>query len=172
MDIAASDRAQELSRRLVEAAEGWVVELERLTPDHWVMRGVNAPEIRLGDDEDRPVGVIAHHVAIGLALHTQMIQQLSRGEAVWLPHLDLDALADFNARHSKENPHPDQAATLELLRKHASALAEVVRHLSDESLDHPGDAYGFHLTVEEFVNRIAIGHGNWHLSSIRATIQR
>ena len=136
------------------------------------MPGVNAPEIRLGEDENRPVGVIAHHVAIGLAQHAEMVQQLARGEPVRMPELDLSALAAFNARHAAENPHPDQATTLDLLRQHASELAVVIRGLSDESLDRPGDAYGFRLTVEEFVNRFAIGHGSWHLSSIRATVER
>lgn len=172
MDTPAGERTAALAQALLDAADGWTAELEKLTEDQWLMPGVNAPEIRMGEDENRPVGVIAHHVATGLALHTETIRQLARGDPAWLPELDLDALAVFNARHAAENPHPDQAATLDLLRRHASELAEAIRGLSDERLDREGDVYGLHLTVQEFVHRVAIGHGDWHLSSIRATIEQ
>jgi hypothetical protein len=172
MDVPAGGRAQALGQAILDAAGRWAAELETLTERQWALPGVNAPEHRLGEDENRPVGVIAHHVATGLALHAEMVRQLARGEPVWLPDLDIDALAAYNARHAAENPHPDRAATVDLIRRRASELADAVRGLGDESLDREGDAYGFHLTVEEFVNRIAIGHGDWHLSSIRATVER
>ena len=55
--VAAIDAAHEEFMELVGSA----------TPAQWRMAGVNHPEIQFGEDEHRPVGVIAHHVATAYA---------------------------------------------------------------------------------------------------------
>jgi hypothetical protein len=124
----------------------------------------------MGEDENRPVGVVAHHIAIGCAVHADMARRIADGKAVSMTTLDVDGLARFNATHAADNPDPDQAGTIAFLQANASALAEVARSLSGDQLDRSGDVYGSHPTTEEFLQRIGIGHGDWHIDSIKATL--
>src|SRR5260370_38077336 len=58
-------RSARLADEFEAAQESFIRLVESLTVDHWRMRGKNTPELRINDeDESRPVGVIAHHVAV------------------------------------------------------------------------------------------------------------
>src|SRR5260370_41123574 len=58
-------RSARLADEFEAAQESFIRLVESLTVDHWRMRGKNTPELRINEeDETRPVGVIAHHVAV------------------------------------------------------------------------------------------------------------
>src|SRR5229473_737734 len=58
-------RSAGLADRFEAAQEGFIRLVESLTVEHWRMKGKNTPELRINnEDESRPVGVIAHHVAV------------------------------------------------------------------------------------------------------------
>ncbi|MGH2688440.1 MAG: hypothetical protein ACRDKW_06495 [Actinomycetota bacterium] len=168
----AGGRAAALAATVREAAAGWMRELATLTPEQWRMRAVNAPDFVREEDEDenRPVGVIVHHLAVALGLHRDMARQIAGGEPTWMPTWDAPGLAEYNARHASENPDPDQAETLGLLAEASEALAAACARFTDAELDLTGPAYGRDMTTEAFVRKVAVGHGHWHLSSIRATV--
>lgn len=168
--MAGSARAESLAATVRDVAAAWAHELAALTPEQWRMTAVNSPDIVKDEDEKRPVGVIVHHLAVALPLHADMARQLAQGEPVQMPTWDAEALAALNARHAAANADPDQSETMRLLESGAASLASCLEGLTDEELDRSGRVYGWELTAEQFVRRIAIGHGNWHLSSIRATI--
>ncbi|MGH2720856.1 MAG: hypothetical protein ACRDJO_04535 [Actinomycetota bacterium] len=168
--VSADRRAEDLAARIDLAIGNWVQVLQELTPEQWRRQCHNHPEIRMGEDERRPIGVVAHHIAVGCAVHADMARQIADGEAVWMTTLDIEGLARFNATHAADNHDPDQAGTIALLQANASALAEVARSLSGEQLDRSADVYGSHLTTEQFLQRIGIGHGDWHVESIKATL--
>jgi hypothetical protein len=170
MDEGGSGRAEALAATVREAAAGWARELAPLTSEQWRMQAVNAPDFVKDEDEHRPVGVIVHHLALALTVHQDMAREIAEGRPTSMPTWDSEGLAEYNARHAAEHPDPDQADTLALLAQRAEALADACSRFTDEELDRRGPAYGYDMTTEEFVRTVAIGHGHWHLSSIRATI--
>ncbi len=80
----------------------------------------------------------------------------------------------MNARDAEEWKHAPKDETLALLRGNAAAAAAEVRQLSEEQLALRGryitdipDAW----TVEEWLERVLIGHIRGHLTSIRAALE-
>jgi len=58
-------RSARLADQFEGAQESFIRLVESLTVEHWRMKGKNTPEVRINnEDESRPVGVIAHHVAV------------------------------------------------------------------------------------------------------------
>lgn len=161
-------RADELAADLESTYFAFADYLEGLSPDQWTLTAVNHPEISAGEDEQRPVGVVAHHVGDDIPMFAERAFILARGEAMEpLAAAELDAA---NARHAAVNPSPDQAATAELIRDNAARAAELIRGLSDEQLARPGQGALSGWTAEQLIRRVLIGHASWHEGSIRATL--
>src|SRR5215467_162641 len=79
-----------------EAAQEELIRLlESLTDEQWRMVGRNYPQRLNDEDEDRRVGVIAHHVAVTQPWIMGRIEGMLAGRT--LPPPDLD-----NARHAAE----------------------------------------------------------------------
>ncbi len=133
------------------------------TSEQWRTLGINHPEIRRGEDEGRPVGVIVHHVATGYSRTAARCQAWMRGEDPDPPN------DEINTRHAADNPDPDQQATLRLLQDQAQDVAKFIRGLSETELAAKGRFATGPITVEDFVGRILPFHIRWHLGSIQAT---
>jgi hypothetical protein len=160
-------RAEELAGRVERAYGAFADYLEGLRPEQWRARAVNSPEIAMGEDEDRPVGVVAHHVATAIPPIAEIVRRLAGGEELPpLTFVDVDA---HNVGHAAANPDPDQAATIGLIRQAGAGAADVVRGLSDEHLEREGDTYAGRMSADRFVRRVVVGHVLWHEGSIRAT---
>jgi len=150
---------ERVSRELVEYVSG-------LDRDQWLTPGVNSPIMTLGDeDENRPVGTIAHHVAMGYGRSAQGIATLVAGGQLTAPQ------AGATARHAAEHPEPDQAETIALLRKSGAAVAAAIRGLTEEQLDIETNTFVGQTTVAGLIERAVIFHPVWHLTSIRATLE-
>lgn len=135
-----------------------------LTAEEWRTRAVNSPDIVLGDDEDRPVGVVVHHVASSFpTLLGRMRARVETGEA---PAGGREEFDRANAAHAREHPDPDQAETLALLAQRVAGAAIAVAPLTDDDLAR-GPEGG--MNAGDFTRRVLIGHITWHLGSIRAT---
>ena len=161
-------RADELAAELESAYFAFADYLEGLSPDQWRLAAANHPEISSGEDEQRPVGVVAHHVGDSIPMFAERAFVLARGEPMEpLAAGEMDAA---NARHAAVNPSPDQAATLELIRDNAARTAELIRGLTDEQLARPGQGALSRWTAEQLIRRVLIGHVPWHEGSIRATL--
>jgi DinB superfamily len=160
-------RAEELADELVAAGEAFADYVAGLSSEEWQTVAVNHPDIAVGDDERRPVGVVAHHVGDTLPMLTEIVRRRAAGEAmVRMTQADIDAI---NARHAAGNESPDQAETVAMIRDNAARAAELVRGLTDEQLDRAGPD---EMPAEQVVKRVMIGHFAWHQASIRATVGR
>jgi hypothetical protein len=147
-----------------EAHSDFVALARGLSPEQWLMVGVNHPEIRLGEDERRPVGVIAHHVAMSYGSLMKRCRAWIEGVAVEPPS------GDVNERHAAANPEPDQAATIALLESGAEELRRFVRGLSDSELEARGQWFRGETNVAEMAGGTIPFHIRWHAESIRATL--
>ena len=152
-------RAERLAAALEAANEEFAAHLEGLSPEQWLApTGAN-------DDEVRPVGVVALHVAEAhLNINARVMALAAGGE---VPPRRPELFADRNAHHAAANPRPDQAETIELLRRNAGIVATRLRALSDEELDRPGEVGGEPATAETEFDRRQLSHLRSHLASIR-----
>ena len=106
-----------------DAAQAFLALIEHLDPSKWGAASV---------EDGRPIGTIAHHVALGHAIgHWRVIaaasgypQPLQQGTAI-----------ERNAAHAAGTPAPDRDATLLLLQTGAAALEAAIQCLRDDQLD-------------------------------------
>ena len=92
--------------------ENFIRVVESLTNDQWRMRGRNTPGMRINDeDEARPLGVIAHHVAVNQKVIMGRIQAVLHDEPT--PPVDFKQI---NARHANEYADTTKAEVVSLLR--------------------------------------------------------
>lgn len=163
-------RAEALAADLESAYSTFADFAADLTSEEWRMIAVNHPEVVAGEDEVRPVGVVAHHLGETVPLFTERALGLARGDAMQpLSQAEMDAA---NRRHAAINASPDQAETLALLRDNAGRAAELIRSLSDEELDRTGEGPMSGWTAEQLIRRVVIGHVAMHEGSIQAAVGR
>jgi hypothetical protein len=160
-------RAEALATEFERVNGELVAYLRGLDREQWTTPGVNSPIFQLGDeDEHRPVGTIAHHVA---STYRRVIDNLAptlAGEALRPPQ------PGTAARHAAEHPEPDQAETIALLESNAAELASAIRGLTEEQLDREVTTMIGTTTLAVFIERAVAFHPYWHLTSIRATFER
>jgi hypothetical protein len=150
---------ERVNRELVEYLGG-------LGREQWLTPGVNSPILQVGDeDEHRPVGTIAHHVAMAYQRSIDNLPVMAAGGEVPRPQ------PGSAARHAAEHGEPDQAETIALLEERGARLAATVRGLTEEQLEREVTTFLGTTTVAAYVERGVIFHPVWHLSSIRATFE-
>ena len=150
---------ERINRELVEYLRG-------LDARQWLTPGVNSPIMQMGDeDEHRPVGTIAHHVAMAHQRVAANLPLMAAGQSVPRPQ------PGSNARHAAEHAEPDQAETIALLEESGAQVAAAIRGLTDEQLDREVGSMLGTTPLAVFIERGAIFHPVWHLSSIRATFE-
>ena len=186
MSQIASARAQELSDRL-EAASGELAALiESMDAEEWARSGQRAPdtpEWSVGEDEKRPAGCIAYHIAAVIgAPHTFLVGEAAEGKPLDLVRSwTVDNVAEWNAGVAEEKVDVTPAEVLQLLNTNTKAAVDVVRRLTDEQLQReisPEDQAalvpwcGGARTVDELVEHMLIGHIQLHRSSLRAMVGR
>jgi hypothetical protein len=130
------------------------------------MRGKNTPGQRINDeDEARPLGVIAHHVAVNEQVIMGRIQALL-GDAP-LPPLNIK---ERNAKHAFEYADTTKAEVLSVLRESGTQIAQDLRTIADDLLDLERELPSGKMTVQQRIERVLIGHITGHQGSIEATI--
>jgi len=154
-----SRRAEVLAAEFEAANELFAVYLERLGPEEWL-----APT-KADDEELRPVGVVALHVAESHLGINARVTALAAGTEV--PARRPEIFAERNARHAEANPEPDQVETIALLRRNGSLVAARFRALTDEELDRPGEVSGEPATAETEFSGRQMTHLRSHFASIR-----
>lgn len=164
-------KAEELAADLTSTYTGFADYAAGLRPEEWRMIAVNHPQLVLGgEDERRPVGVVAHHLGETVPFFTERGLQLARGEQ--LDPLTLGEMDTTNERHAAVNPAPDQTETIAMIRENAERAAELIRALSDDELDRPGEGALSTWSAEQLIRRVVIGHVAIHEGSIKATVGR
>jgi hypothetical protein len=130
------------------------------------MRGKNTPGQRINDeDEARPLGVIAHHVAVNQDVIMGRIQLVLRDRPT--PQFDSK---EINAKHANEYADTTKLEVLALLRNSGEQIAKDLRAIPDQKLDKARDLPSGRMTVEQRIERVLIGHITGHQGSIEATI--
>jgi hypothetical protein len=157
-------RADELADQFLSAHRAFMEFVKDATPEQWRAKGINHPEIRVGnEDEGRPVGVIVHHVGNAYRNGRVRLQAWIRGEDPEPPS------AETNRRHHADNPDPVQLETYRFVEEQASEMAALIRGLSDEQQAAGGTFVTGPTTVGEFIARTLPYHVRWHMGSIGAT---
>jgi hypothetical protein len=162
-----ASRSGRLADQFETALDKFVGVVESLTSDQWRMRGKNTPGQRINDeDEARPLGVIAHHVAVNQDVIMGRIQTVLRDAPT--PPVNFK---EINARHAFEYADATKADVVALLRTSGNQIAKNLRAIPDEKLDVARDLpSGGTMTVEQRIERVLIGHIQGHQGSIEATI--
>jgi hypothetical protein len=161
-----ASRSERLAEQFEAAHENFMRVVEALTNDQWRMRGRNTPGMRINDeDEARPLGVIAHHVAVNEKVIMGRIQTVLHDAPT--PPVDFK---EINARHAFEYADTTKAEVLSLLRDSGLQIAEDLRTIPDEMLDKVRELPSGKMTVQERIERVLIGHVQGHQGSIEATI--
>ena len=162
-----TSRSGRLADQFEVALEGFITKVESLTSDQWRMRGKNTPGMRINDeDEARPLGVIAHHVAVNQKVIMGRIQAVLH-DAPTPP----TNIKEINAKHANEYADTTKAEVVTLLRNSGSQIVKDLRAIPDAKLDVERELpSGGTMTVQQRIERVLIGHIQGHQGSIEATI--
>ncbi|HEX9099359.1 MAG TPA: DinB family protein [Candidatus Dormibacteraeota bacterium] len=159
-------RSARLADQFEAAQESFIRLVESLTVEHWRTKGKNTPELRINDeDESRPVGVIAHHVAVNQDWIMNRIKAIIEDKPT--PPVDIKAI---NAQHANEHAHATRAEVLALLRDSKPRIAKDLRAIPDHLLDKERQFPTGTMTVQQRIERVLIGHMKSHQATIEATI--
>jgi len=166
MPGAKATRSARLADQFEAAQESFIRLVESLTVEHWRMKGKNTPDARINnEDESRPVGVIAHHVAVNQDWIMSRIKAIIDDQ----PTLPVD-FKQINAQHANEHAHATRAEVLALLRDSKPRIAKDLRAIRDAQLDKERQLPTGTMTVQQRIERVLIGHMQSHQASIEATI--
>jgi len=159
-----AERSTALAERFERAVAEFIETVEGMSVTQWQM---------LCPNEERSVGVLTRHVAAGIPFEMTVFSQIAGGhQPETISRADL---AEVNARDATAWADIPKDDTLALLRSNAAAAASEVRELTDEQLARSGK-YIVELpenwTVEQWLERVLIGHVYGHLESIRAVVTR
>jgi hypothetical protein len=159
-------RSARLADQFEAAQEDFIRLVESLTVEHWRMKGQNTPDLRINnEDENRPVGVIAHHAAVNQDWIMNRIKAIVEDKPT--PPVDFK---EINAHHANEHAHATRAEVLALLRDSKPRIAKDLRAIPDHLLDKERQFPTGTMTVQQRIERVLIGHMKSHLASIEATI--
>jgi len=139
--------------------------VESLSDEQWRKVGKNFPERMNDEDEGRPVGVIADHVAQTEPFIVERIQVMLAGEVP--SPLDFRVI---NARHAAEHAGVERADVVARLLENKMAIADAVRSIPDSQLDTMRETPVGPMSIAQRLERVLIGHTKVHEGSIRAAI--
>ena len=149
-----------------EAAQEELIRLvESLSDEQWRMRGKNFPQRMNDEDEGRPVGVIADHVAQVEPFIVERIQVMLAG--------GVPAPVDFrvvNAEHAAAHAAFRQTDVASRLRANQRSIADAVRAIPDSQLDAMRETPVGPMSIAQRLERVLIGHIKAHEGSIKAAI--
>ena len=157
--------AKELASEYEAAQDEFIALVERLSNKDWLAIGRNHPQRMNDEDEGRPVGVIAHHVAVDGPWVVERILDTLAGRPLVAP--DKKAV---NAEHARQHAGATREEVVALLRATKPELAAAVRSIPDDQLDVPHDTPVGPMTLAFRVQAVLIGHIKAHQGSIEAAI--
>lgn len=160
-------RAEALAARIEEGAAGLATYAEGLSDAEW------RSAVRGNWKDERPAGVIVHHVASVYPVEVQLARAIAGGNAV--TDVTWEAVADMNAQHAKEHAGVSKTDTLALLRANSREAAAAVRTFTDQQLDMAAPfslSFGAPVTAQFVLEDHAVRHSWHHLARMRKAIGR
>jgi hypothetical protein len=158
-------RSAQLAKEYESAHDDFVRLVKSLDDDQWHLAGRNFPQRINDEDEGRPVGVIAHHVATNGDWIMQRIQTMLAGG----PLAPINT-REINAEHSRTHAKVTKDEVLRLMRASKSRIAEAVSAIPDKQLDIQRETPAGPMSAAQRVERVLIGHMKQHQGSIEAAI--
>jgi hypothetical protein len=158
-------RAELLADRIEEGAAGLAAFAEGLSQAEWLQP--------VSGTDNRPIGVIVHHVASMYPIEIDVARAIASGKAV--TDVTWDVVAELNAKHAHEHAEVTKAAALELLRRNSHEAANAVRAFTDEELDRAAPfslSFGAPVTAQFVIEDHALRHSWHHLARMRSALGR
>ena len=156
-------RSTLLAEQYEAAHDEFVRLVESLDDDQWHLAGKNFPQRIDNEDEGRPVGVIAHHVATNGDWITERIQTMLAGGP--LAPVNMRAI---NSEHARSHANVTKDEVLRLLGASKGRIANAVRAIPDDQLDIQRSTPAGSMSAAERVEKVLIGHMKQHQGSIEA----
>lgn len=123
---------------------------------------------RLCANDERSVGVVAHHIADVNGAFAEIVAKLVAGE-LHSPKTSMDEVHQLNAQHAHTYATVGKQEVLDALRTNGAAILHQLRNLDDQQLDRVAGIFGGNeLTVAQVLEWIVIGHTREHLANIQA----
>jgi DinB superfamily len=157
---------EEYARRFEQEQQRLIDLIEPLTEAEWSKVGANYPQRMNDEDEQRPVGVIAHHVAVSCEAILDRIVAAADGR----PPAPVSDFRASNADHARDNAGVTKEEVLELLRRQTSHVTARLRELDDQQLERTTETRVGPMTVAQRIERVLIGHVTMHRGSIEAAL--
>ena len=158
-------RSAQLAEQFETAHDEFIGLIESLNDEQWHRSGKNFPRRIDDEDEGRPLGVIAHHVATNGDWIMQRIQTMLAGGP--LSPVNMRAI---NSEHAREHADVTKDEVLRLLRSSKPRIAEAVRAIPDNQLDIQRETPAGPMSAAQRVERVLIGHMQQHQGSIQTAI--
>ena len=159
-------RSAQLAEQFEAAHDEFIRLIESLDDKQWRLTGKNFPRRINDEDEGRPLGVIAHHVATNGDWIMQRIQTMLAGG----PLAPVNQ-REINSEHARTHAQVTKDEVLRLLRASKPRIAEAVRAIPDNQLDIERDTPAGPMSAAQRVERVLIGHMRQHQGSIEAAIK-
>jgi hypothetical protein len=159
-------RSAQLAEQFEAAHDEFIGLIESLDDEQWHRAGKNFPRRLDDEDEGRPLGVIAHHVATNGDWIMQRIQTMLAGGPLSPVNMRV-----INSEHAREHADVTKDEVLRLLRASKSRIAEAVRAIPDNQLDIQRDTPAGPMSAAQRVEKVLIGHMQQHQGSIEAALQ-
>ena len=156
-----TDRVEDLASRFEQANEELIATVEGCGDDQWS---------RTCGSDERPVGVLADHVANGHVLLAKWVQSIAAGQPM---SVSMDAIHEANARHATERANVTKSDVIDALRANGQEAAEIIRGLNADDIERPvpiAAMGGQEKTAAEMAEMLLIGHLQSHGNLIRSTI--
>jgi hypothetical protein len=158
-------RSAQLAEQYESAHNEFFRLVESLSSDQWDVAGKNFPKRIDDEDEGRPVGVIAHHVATNGDWIIERIQTMLAGGP--LAPVNMRAI---NSEHARTHATVTKDEVLRLLRASKPRISNAVRAIPDNQLDIERSTPAGPMSAAQRVERVLIGHMKQHQGSIEAAI--
>ena len=158
-------RSAQLAEQFEAAHDDFIHLIESLNDEQWHRSGKNFPKRIDDEDEGRPLGVIAHHVATNGDWIMQRIQTMLAGGPLSPVNMRV-----INSEHAREHADVTKDEVLRLLRASKPRIAEAVRAIPDSQLDIQRDTPAGPMSAAQRVERVLIGHMEQHEGSIKAAV--
>lgn len=158
-------RSAQLAEHFESAHDEFFRLVESLNTDQWQLAGKNFPQRIDDEDEGRPVGVIAHHVATNGDWIIERIQTMLAGGP--LAPVNMRAV---NLEHARTHAAVTKDEVLRLLRASKPRISTAVRAIPDDQLDVQRNTPAGPMSAAQRVERVLIGHMKQHQGSIEAAI--
>ena len=158
-----SYRSELLADRIEEGAEALASFAEGLSEAQW--------QTPVSATDRRSIAVVTHHVASFYAVEIELARAIASGHAV--KNVTPEVINQINAHHARELLNPNQAATIDLLRRNSRAAAAKVREFTDEQPDRAAPfslSFGAPVTAQFVIEDHALRHSWHHLARIRAAL--